>query len=165
MVFSNKNVSKPGLQISIEGHSIDGANHTNFFGVIIDTKLNWKKHICYITGKIARGIGVITNARKLLDKETLITLYYTLIYPCICYCIHVWGNIYVTYLENMLLMQKKIVRIIDGGRPRTHTKPLFEDAKILDVFEINRYVIGKFMYNVYNSNTMDILNKCLYVIH
>ena len=41
-------------------------------------------------------------------------------------------------------------------RPRTGTKPLFEDAKILDVFQINKYLIGKFMYNVYNSNTLDI---------
>ena len=56
------------------GHSIDETDHTKFFGVIIDSKLNWKNHISYITGKIARGIGVITKARKLLDKETLITL-------------------------------------------------------------------------------------------
>ena len=71
MVFSNKNASKPDLQISIDGHSIDETDHTKFLGVIIDSKLNWTNHISYITGKIARGIGVITKARKLLDKETL----------------------------------------------------------------------------------------------
>ena len=69
-----------------------------------------------------------------------------------CYC-NVWGDTYVTYLEKLFLMQKKIVRIIQGARPRTHTKPLF-DAKILDVFQIDKYLIGKFMYNVYNSNTL-----------
>ena len=98
MVFSNKNASKPDLQISIDGHSIDETDHTKFLGVIIDSKSNWKNHIFYITGKIARGIGVITKARKLLDKETLITLYYTFIYPYMCYCNQVWGNSYVIYL-------------------------------------------------------------------
>ena len=113
---------KYNLQISIDGHSIDETDDTKFLGVIIDSKLNGTNHISYITGKIARGIGVITKARKLLDKETLITLYYTFIYPCMCYCNHVWGNTYVTYLEKLFLMQKKIVRIIHGVRPRTGTK-------------------------------------------
>ena len=124
--------------------------------MIIDSKLNWKNHISYIIGKIARGICVITKATTLLDKETLITLYYTFIYPCMCYCNHVWGNTYVAFLEKLFPMQKKIVRIIHGVRPRTHTKPLFEDAKILDVFEIDICTVGKFMYNVYTSNTLDI---------
>ena len=62
MVVSNKNVSKLDLQISIDGHSIDETDHTKFIGVIIDNKLNRKGHISYITGKIARIIGVITKA-------------------------------------------------------------------------------------------------------
>ena len=129
MVSSNKNASKPELQISIDGHSIDEIDHTKFIGVIINSKLNWKNHMSYTTGKIARGIGVITKARKLLDKGTLITLYYTFIYPHMCYCNDVWGNTYVKYLEKLFLMHNKIIRIIHGVRPRTHTKPLFENAK------------------------------------
>ena len=56
-------------------------------------------------------------------------------------------------------MQKKIVRIIHGVRPRTHTKPLFEGAKILNIYQINKYLIGKFMFNVHNSNTLDIFTS------
>ena len=41
------------------------------------------------------------------------------------------------HLEKMFLMQKKIVRIIHGARPRTHTEPLFEGAKILTIYQIN----------------------------
>ena len=108
-------------KLAIDGHKIDETGHTKFLGVIIDYKLNWKKHISYIIGKIARWIGFITNARKLLDKEILVTLYYTFIYPNLCYCNHVWGNTFASYLEKLFLMQKKIVRIIHGVRPRTHT--------------------------------------------
>ena len=150
---------KPDFQIAIDGHRIDKTGHTKFLGVIIDCKLTWKKHISYITGKIAKGIGVIMKAGKLLDKETLVTLYYTFLYPYLCYCNHVWGNTFVSYLEKLFLMQKKIVRIIHGVRPRTHTKPLFEGAKILNIYQINKYLIGKFMFNVHNSNTLDIFTS------
>ena len=159
IVFTNKNVLKPVLQISIDGHKIDETDRTKFLGVVIDSKLTWKHHISYITVKIAKGIGVITKARKLLDKDTLITLYYTFIYPYLCYCNHVWGNTYVIYLEKLYLMQKNIVRIMHGVKPRTHNKPLFEGAKILNIFQINEYLIGKFMFSVYKLNTLDIFTS------
>ena len=57
IVFTNKNVPKPDVQITIDGHRIDETDHNKFHGVIIDCKLNWKKHISYITGKIAKRIG------------------------------------------------------------------------------------------------------------
>ena len=111
-------------KLAIDGHRIDETGHTKFLGVIIDYKLNWKKHISYIIGKIAKWIGVITNARKLLDKEILVNLvlyFYIPISVYLCYCNHVWGNTFASYLEKLFLMQKKIVRIIHGVRPRTHT--------------------------------------------
>ena len=90
-------------KLAIDGHKIDETGHTKFLGVILDYKLNWKKHISYIIGKIAKWIGVITNARKLLDKEILVTLYYTFIYPYLYICVtaimsgvtrlhHIWKN-------------------------------------------------------------------------
>ena len=53
-------------------------------------------------------------------------------------------------------MQRNVVRIIYGVKPRTHTKPLFEDVKILDIFQINKYLIGKFVFYVYKSTSLDI---------
>ena len=88
IVFTNMNASKSELQFSIDGHSVDETDHTKFLGVITDSRLNWKNHILHITGNIARGIGVITKARKQPDKETLTTLHYAFIYPYMCYCNH-----------------------------------------------------------------------------
>ena len=145
------------LNISTDGHKIDETGHTKFLGVVIDSKLTLKNHISYITGNIAKGIGVITKARKLLDKNTLIILYYTFIYPYLCYCNHVWRNTYITYLDKLFIMQKKAVRIICRVKPRTHTKPLFEEVKILDISKLmNKYLIGKFMFTVFKSASLDI---------
>ena len=53
-------------------------------------------------------------------------------------------------------MQKKGVLIIYGLKPRTHTKPLFEDVKILGIFQMNKYLIGMFTFNVYKSTSLDM---------
>ena len=128
-MFTNRNAFKPILNISIDGYRIDKTDHTTFLGVVIDSKLTWKNHICYITGKIVKGIKVITTARKLIDKNTLITLHYTFYYPYLCYCNHVWENTYITYLGKLDIMQKKVIWIIYGVKHRTHGKPLFEHVK------------------------------------
>ena len=38
------------MQISIDGHSINETDQAKFLGVIIDSTLNWKNDISYITG-------------------------------------------------------------------------------------------------------------------
>ena len=72
------------------------------------------------------------------------------------YCNHVWGNTCVTYLRKLHVLQKRIVRVIAGVKPREHSEPLFRNLNILTVFQINVYVIGKFMYQVYHKKTLKV---------
>ena len=50
-----------------------------FLGVILDSKLTWSSHIQRIRNKIAKSVGIICQAKKVLQKETLVTLYKTFI--------------------------------------------------------------------------------------
>ena len=43
-----------------------------YLGVIIDSQLNWIDHITYVKNKVAKGIGIIRKARKLLNKKALL---------------------------------------------------------------------------------------------
>ena len=101
MIFSIMGAIKPEIDLHIEGHKIHESSETKFLGVYIDSNLTWKYHINSISRKIAKGIGIIMKARKLLDKESLVTLYHSFIYPYLCYCNHFWGNTYISYLDKL----------------------------------------------------------------
>jgi hypothetical protein len=146
MMFSNKKVKTRSVDIKINGENIDEVDKTKFLGTIIDNKLNWKYHLSYIAGKISRGIGIIVKARKVLNRNSLRTLYFTFIYPYLTYCNHVWGCTYISNLKRLIILQKCIIRIICGVRPRTHTNELFKNLNILKLEDINKYLIGKFMF-------------------
>ena len=156
IIFATRNFTRPNLNVQIEGHTIDETYQTKFLGVIIDSNLTWKQHIMYISGKIAKGIGIIKKARKVLDKETLVTLYNSFIYPYLCYCSHVWSGTSVTYMNRLIILQKKIIRIIAGVRPRSHSKPLFKELNIMNIENIGKFQIARFMYHIYNHNALDI---------
>ena len=73
---------------------------------MIDEKLNWKSHIEYIRLKMAKDLGVMTRVREILPKDILVTLYYTLIYPHLIYCVRIWGSAKETALNKLFLLQK-----------------------------------------------------------
>ena len=116
--------------IVIDGHKIEEVSQTKFLGVILDNKLNWAAHCNYICCKMSKGIGIIIKARKVFNE---MSLYNSLILPYISYCIHVWGKAYDTHLKNVLVLQKKVLRVIAGVPPRTHTDNLFVQFDIFPV--------------------------------
>lgn len=155
MIFTRKNnLAKENFPtIKLEGTDIDYTTHTKFLGVIIDHKLNWKQHIDYISQKIAKGIGIISKARSVLSKQTLLSLYYSFVYPYISYCNIVWGNTYKTNLMKLVMLQKRIVRIISGVSKRTSTHDLFYDLHIIKLIDLYEYSMGLFMYK-FNRNEL-----------
>ena len=152
MIFSGKNKPHPNITIKIDGKLLDETKKTKFLGVIIDKDLSWKNHISYVCGKIARGIGVIVKARRYLLKESLINLYYSFVYPYLIYCNHIWGSTCATYLNSLVVLQKRVIRIIAGIKPRSHTGNVFTELKLLKCVDINTYLIGRLMYRVYNGD-------------
>ena len=151
MIFRPKNKNELPPDITINGSKITEVNKAKFLGVIIDNKLTWNNHIKLITQKISKGIGIMIKARKYFNTITLTNLYNTLILPYISYGIQVWGSAANTHIDKILIKQKKIVRIICGDPPRTHTKPLFLKLNLMTVYQIYRYYVGVFMYKLYHN--------------
>ena len=157
MVFATKR-SPAKIELMIDNERIGETCKTKFLGVIIDNKLTWRDHINYISGKIARGIGVIIKARKYLNKDTMLSLYYSFIYPYLTYCNQVWGNTYKTYIEKIIIQQKRAIRII-AGVPRFHpTDPLFSEMKLLKFMYINKYLVGRLMFRIHNHELENIFS-------
>lgn len=148
IIFCTKNKStNSNNSIKIHNEPISRVKIIKFLGVILDSTLRWDKHINYIKGKISRGIGIMNRAKKLLNRSTLITLYYSFIFPHINYCINVWGSTFDMYLSTILKLQKRAIRIIKHVDKRAHSGPLFTELKILDVYKLYIFNVGTFMFN------------------
>ena len=113
-------------------------------------------HIDYVSGKIARGIGILIKARKVLSNECMTNLYYAIIYPYLIYCNHIWGNTYKTTLSKLQILQNKAIRITTVSLPKTNNETLYRQNCMLNLNKINTYLVGQFMYNVYHGIVPDI---------
>ena len=78
--------------IQIKSNCTHETDKIRFLGLIIDKHLTFKPHISIITSKISRSVGLFHRLKFYLPPEILKTIYYSLIYPYIHYCIEPWGT-------------------------------------------------------------------------
>ena len=117
----------------------------------LDEHLTWKYHINFVCKQIAKSVGILSRTRFYLSCKTKLMLYYTLIYPYITYCNSTWSSTYVSNLNRIYYLQKRVVRAVTNSEYRAHTDPLFSKLKILDIFQINTLDIAKFMFRYHNN--------------
>ena len=143
----------------IKNESINQDHKTKFLGVIVDEKLTWFEHIQYIKCKIAKGIGIICKARKLLNSKTLCTLYYCFVYPDLNYCVEVWGDTFKTYLQALVKLQKRVLRIISYSKWNASVDHLYKYYNIMQLKKIFFYKVALLMFRVKTSSAPSIFRE------
>ena len=136
------------LALYIAKLEIIKVEQTKFLGVILDSRLNWKPHIDYICNKISKGIGILKRIRELVYTDTLMTVYNSLIKPHFTYCITVWGGSYISNINRVSLLHKKIIRILTRSIHLEHTAPLYNKLSILNVYEMHIYYVAIHIYKI-----------------
>ena len=148
MIFKNKHNYKPDLhfRIEIDDKHIEKVEVTKFLGVLIDNNLSWKAHIYHITKIVSKYNGIIRKVRPFLNKESLHTLYNTLVLPYLTYCTLVWGDKNNANLESLFITQKKVIRTCTYSLWLEHSTPLFLSLNKLKIRDIYTYQIAVHMY-------------------
>ena len=67
---------------------------TKCLGILIDDGLNWKEPISVICSKLSKCIAIMYKAKQLLDRKSLVLLYYSLFILYRKYCSEIWDNTY-----------------------------------------------------------------------
>ena len=148
----------PGNDLYWKGHKLNREFCTTFLGVRMDEKLCWKNHIQYIKSKISKNIGIMWKARYIFNTSTLITLYYSFIYPYISYCIEVWGTAAKLYTDSILKLQKSCCRLITGSSKRASSAPLFKLLNIYPLLDVYNYNVMLLMFKFKKGLLPDIFN-------
>ena len=137
--------------LRIADTDIEEVNVASFVGVQIDNNFTWKDHIQLINKCIRRKVGILYRLRHFVPQYILMLLYKCFIQPHILYGIEVWGSTYKSHLNCILLSQKMAMRAITFSSIRTHSSPLFQQLKVLDVIKLHQFSVLTFMYDLCNG--------------
>ena len=89
-------------RLPIKMHKVERVKSIKFLGVLLDENLSWKDHIKYIENSVSKNIGLLYRAKLFLDKNLLLTLYYSYIHTYFNYTNLLWGSTNRTNLKKLL---------------------------------------------------------------
>jgi len=148
IIFSTRHLpNHSNFSFSIDSNKIDVVNDVRFLGIYIDSRLNFSKHVDYITGKIARNTGIFNRIKNFLPLKSRINFYYSFVYPYLSYGVIVWGATSHNHLNNLIIQQKRFVRLLADSTYLAHTNPLFSKFKLLKFIDIFKYSVSIYMFS------------------
>ena len=90
----------------------------------------WQHHVNDLSIKLNRDYALLFKMRKFVSLKVLRHIYFAIFDCYLSYCCLVWAQNFSTS-QQILILQKKAVRIINFQPRNSHTSPLFKQNSIL----------------------------------
>ena len=124
---------------------------------MIDENITWEDQIHTIEKKLAKNLGLLYQAKHILDNESLKTIYFSYIHSYLIYANISWGSTYFTKLKTVHYQQKHAAQMIFNKNKLSHSRPLLRSLNALNDYQINLYQHLNFIYKFKNKETPKIL--------
>lgn len=98
-------------------------------GIHIDNKLSWSVHIEHLCSKLSSYVYLLRQLKKVLQIDTLLTVYYSLIHSHLSYGVTIWEP--SREAIRVFRLQKQAIRILANAKYREHCQPLFKRYGIM----------------------------------
>ena len=152
--FKRKGVQQEigNMSVKIDSDSLLFYDSVNFLGVTLTSTLSWKEHINSVCQKVSRFVGILNRLKYELPKSISFILYNSHVLSHLTYCNSIWGNIYSSHLQKLIVLQKKAIRICTGSTYRAPTSELFKPLKTLKLIDINKMQIASLMQRYHSQS-------------
>ena len=126
-------------------------------GLIIDCFLTWHEHIYHISSKISKSVNIIAKLKPHVASQSLISIYYALVYPYLTYGCILWGNNYEAPLSQLVRLQKKVVRITNNVPFRDHITPHYVNPGLVKLpYIVKLYTCQLFYDHLINKKSSNL---------
>ena len=79
--------------ITFNDVELEWVNYNKYLGVYIDNKLNFNNHLKCVSSKLSKLNGIIYSISNFTPRNTLLNIYFSLVYPVLIQSIIIWGGV------------------------------------------------------------------------
>ena len=139
------------FNILMGGNVIEQTSTYKYLGVIIDENLNWVPQITKMCSKLSSVCGILSKVRHLLDRNSLMMIYNSLVESRLRYGILSWSTASEAQLQKLCVLQNKAIRYIHFSPPWTTILPLYAHFKVLPLNKLILLQQVTYMFNFHNG--------------
>jgi hypothetical protein len=144
--FSHKPESNFFNEINYNLFTIHRVPFVTYLGVIVDNKLSWKQHIDLLCKKLRQLTSIFYKVRKKVTPDLLKDLYFAFGYSRIQYAIEVYANTNCTILHPLVVLNNRILRILQFRLIRTNCSELYRTYATLPITRLHEFNLILLMY-------------------
>ena len=153
----NPKISKTPAMLNVTlNNTVLNQRNVKYFGVIIDSKLNFDTHVKKLAHRISKAVGIVFKLKQCMPRKALQALYYSLIHTHLLCGLPVWGSTHPSYLQKLITLQNKTEKLIGGGLYNDKASPFYSQLKILKLPYLYKLEIGKFV-NAHFQNRLPLI--------
>jgi hypothetical protein len=119
------------LTVGYKDKYMEETVNLKFLGLHNDNHLNWKDHIDQMIPKLSGACYAVRSMFHISNIYTLKSICLAYFHSTIQYGIIFWGN--SSNSRKIFTLQKKIIKIMVGARPRIPSRSLFKKLESLPV--------------------------------
>ena len=123
--------------LSLRSYDFKNSETCKYLGIIIDKKLTFVDHIKKVRLKLSQFCGIVFKVRHYFSRKQLIMLYHSFAVSVIQYGVLIYGCTYKSHLNEILKLQRRIIRAIFYLRKTDSLEHIIQVNKLFTVFELH----------------------------
>jgi len=100
------------VSLTLDGTDIQKVYTCKYIGIRINDQLTWRNHTDDIYNKLKQLTGIFYRLKSKLAYRWFQNIYYAFVYAYLFYGIEIYANTYVSYLDKLVKIHDKILRIL-----------------------------------------------------
>lgn len=98
--------------------------------------------------------GILYRIRHNLTEDAKISIYYTIFYPYITYCVSLWASTWPSFISRLTISQNKFLRCIFHKKKFDSTRDIYQSKNILKVSSIHKYFTLLLIFKTIGPNSV-----------
>ena len=144
MVFKAK--GDDNVELNCGRRIIQKVDNCLYLGVIIDNELKWTLHIEQLYCKLIKFTSIFYKLRSKLPERILRQLYFAFVHSRIMFGIELYANTCSTYLDKLIKLNNKLLRILQNSPLFVPTRDLYLKYNTLPINELHEYHLLTFVH-------------------
>lgn len=154
MFMMNQEKTKEIIFSNKKDNIVANNDPVKFLGIWIQSNMTWSEHVDYVKSRLSRVTFLLRNLINYVTPHYIRCAYFSFFQSIIRYGLIFWGN--CSRITEILVLQKKVIRILSKANWLEHCKPLYIKLRILTV--TNLYIFDVLMYTLNNFNEYSLIS-------
>ena len=145
--------------IVLKNTEITSTEYVKYLGILLDKNVTYAFHVKRVLNKLAKHVCIINRLRHFTSSSVVIRYHKTYIKPIIQYGLLIYGCTRKNVLNDIFLVQKKILRITYFRNRRYPSDELFKRSEIMNVFDLYVFELLKFAVRSSRESQLHNINS------